>query len=193
MCGVGLAAALVLAIAAPAAGQSLADAARREAQRRSQVKAPTKIYTNADLDGAPFLRGMPVTLAPPDRAPAAAEAPADAQAEAAGTPEPPAAPGAAAEVRVKRDEEHWRERAGVIRGRLNRLQSDAVAMEGRVAALQTQLDSAEPAQAAALNSELQETTQALARVKRDLGLIQDEWRQFEDRAREAKIPPGWIR
>ena len=44
--GIVLAAA---AIAAPGYGQTLADVARKEEARRAAVKAPSKVYSNADL------------------------------------------------------------------------------------------------------------------------------------------------
>ena len=40
---------VVLLVAQAAAGQSLADVARREAERRKTVTKPSKIYTNEDL------------------------------------------------------------------------------------------------------------------------------------------------
>lgn len=186
--------ALLAGLAAPAEGQSLAEAARREAARRAKLTTVTKVYTSADIEGASFLRAAPsVTLSKPE----AVQKPA---AEAGAPPTAAAAAASGAEqkaelpaVRNKRDEEHWRERAKVIRDRLNRLESDATAFEQRVTDIQTQLESAPPAQAAALRAELQQTTQELTRTRAELRLIQDDWRTFEERARAAKIPAAWIR
>ena len=184
--------ALLAAFAAPVQGQSLADAARREAQRRARLTAPTKVFTNADVDAVPSRGTAPTAQARPEALLALAGAEA-AEAAPVATPSPDAEPSAAATVREKRDEQHWRERAQVIRERLNRLQLDAVALEARVKALGPALDAASGSQKAALGSELQEASTALTRVQNERRLIQDEWRQFEDRAEKAKIPAAWIR
>lgn len=182
---------LLAAFAAPLHGQSLGEAARREAERRARVKGPTKVITNADLDALPS-RGSaaPAVPARPDAvlAPGGAGA-----AEAPETPAPDAEPLTDLTVREKRDEQHWRERAEVIRERLNRLQSDASALEGRVEGLRVERDAASGTQRAALADELRRADATLTRVQGELRLIQDEWRQFEDRAVQAKIPSAWIR
>ena len=183
--------AVLLGVAAPAGAQSLAEAARREAERRSTLTGPVKVYTSADLEGAVFKRGIPVDLA------SLKPASAVESTQAAPSPKPsPDAKGAQAEapkVRDKRPEEHWRERAKLITDRLNRLRSDAAAVEGRVASLRLELDSAPPSQAAALANELNQAEQDLARFRVEIRLIQDEWTAFEEKARQAKIPLDWIR
>ncbi|MEX2272366.1 MAG: hypothetical protein WD690_12885 [Vicinamibacterales bacterium] len=185
--------ALFAALAVPAEGQSLGDAARREAERRSKLKETSKVYTTADLTGAPFLRrvGVPVSLSRPEVL-KPSNTPETAQAAAppvtASVEQKPELP----KVREKRDEEHWRERAKVIRDRLNRLRSDAAAIEGRIASLQIELESAPASKAAALTNDITEANQDLTKFQGELRLIEDEWRAFEDRARQAKIPLRWI-
>lgn len=189
-----LIAALLAAFAVPAGAQSLGEAAKREAERRSKLKEPVKVITNEDIEGASFLRGVSVRV--DDLKPAAATAvlsdgpakPADAAPTADGT--------AQADnplVREKRDEQHWRERAKVIRDRLDRLQSDSTALEGRITALQTELQSASGSRATVLTNEIEEATKSLTRYQYELGLINEEWDKFEERARQAKIPVTWIR
>lgn len=184
---------MLAAVAVPLQAQTLGEAARLEAERRARLKEATKVFTNADLDALPSRGGAtPVAPARPDAvlAPAGAEAAGAApKATPADEAEAPVQP----TVREKRDEEHWRERAQVIRDRLNRLQSDAVALEGRVDGLRAEIDAAPASQKAMLTGDLQQTSAALTRVQVELGLIQDEWRKFEDRAVQAKIPPDWIR
>ena len=177
---------LLGSVALPAQGQTLAEAAKREAERRAKLQqVPVKTYTSADVEVRPGSgpgRGKVETI------PAEPE-PAEAK---------PAVPvaGAKAEgpkVRLKRDEDHWRERANVIRDRLNKLRADAAAIEGRIAELRVELESASGAKATAISAEIQEATKDLTRFQRDVRLIDGEWAAFEARARDAKIPMAWIR
>ena len=184
--------ALLAASAAPVQGQSLADAARREAQRRARLKAPTKVFTNADVDAVPSRGTAPTAPAKLETLPAPS-ATETTQATVPASTDLAGAPRANVTVREKRDEQHWRERAQVIRERLNRLQSDVVSLEARFKALGSEIDAASGSQRVALSSELQETFTTLTSVRTELRLIQDEWREFEDRALAAKIPSGWIR
>lgn len=187
--------ALLAAVAAPARAQTLAEAAKREAERRAKLTEPVKVITSADLDALPSRGGAaPGTPARPKAVlpPAGAGAPADEadEADEAAASQGDAQPYA---VRVPRDEQHWRERAKVIRDRLTRLQSDSTALEGRVEGLRAEIDAASGSQRAVLSGQLQRTEETLTRVQGELRLIQGEWRQFEDRATQAKIPLDWIR
>ena len=117
---------LGLALAVPASAQSLADVARKEAERRGAVPAPGKVYTNEDL--------TPDLTAPP---------PAPAPLPESDTPEMTAATGAAAEREAgsptavepdaegvtpldeqepqranDKNERYWRERSAALRARL---------------------------------------------------------------------------
>src|SRR5215203_5296771 len=71
----------------PLAGQTLADVAKKEEERRKTVKSPGKTYTNKDLGSLP-----PGTPAPPPAQPAAAvsadTAAKDKDAEKTGEKEP---------------------------------------------------------------------------------------------------------
>jgi hypothetical protein len=185
------------AFAAPVHAQTLGEAAKREAARRARLTETKKVITNADLDALPERRAALATAParPGDVLAPVAAATADSAGDAGTDAAPPAEPGAPAQVtaRVKRDEQHWRERAQVIRERLTRLQSDAAALQGRVGTLNSEIDAAAGAERAALAGELRQTTETLARVQEELRQIEGEWRAFENRAAEAKIPPAWIR
>lgn len=190
-----LIAALLAGVAVPAEAQSLGEAARLEAERRAKLKEPVKVITNEDLEGASFLRGVSVridALKPAAAATgvlsAAPEKPAEAAPQTAD-----ASQGRNPLVREKRDEDHWRERAKVIRDRLDRLRADSTALEGRITLLQTELQSAEGSRATVLTNEIEEATKSLTRYQYELGLITEEWDKFEERARQANIPVTWIR
>lgn len=177
---------VVCGAVATAEAQTLAEAAKREAERRAKLQGPVKTYTAADVEVRPGSAARVETIPAPAAAAAAAEAKPSGEAGAKAKAEPP-------KVRDKRDEDHWRERAKVIRDRLDRLRADSAAIEGRVAELQLALESASGAKATALNSELQQASKDLTRYQRDTRLIEQEWTNFEDRARAAKIPLSWIR
>jgi hypothetical protein len=172
--------------------QSLADAARREAERRAAVTQPGKVYTDADLAGlsprpgpgaSPSAPATPSSAstseAPsPDQAPAAAEASEDEEKE--GITDRAKIP----QARVKRDEQHWRERAQLIRTRLNRVQTDVNAVQTRLSQLESTGGS--PA-------DIEVATADLVRFQKELRNIQDEWTQLENRAQQYKVPTAWIR
>jgi hypothetical protein len=190
--------ALVAGFAATAEGQSLGDAARLEAERRAKLKEQGKVITTDDVK-SDRPSPDPKAVSP---AGAAAKPVADDKADAtkADAAKQDAAAGKTAETGAKpavsrqpRDEEHWRERAKVISDRLNRLRSNAAAVEGRITTLQSELQSASAAQAPAIAAEIESSTKDLARFRHELGLIEGEWTKFEERARAANVPQGWIR
>ena len=63
-----LTAILGLLVAAPLTAQSLADVAKKEEERRKDIKAPSKVLTNKDLSPVPESAAPP---APSSTAPAA--------------------------------------------------------------------------------------------------------------------------
>ena len=180
-------------LAAPASAQTLGETARREAARRGDVKEPVKVYTNADLAALPQRRVPAATalaessLKPSDTAASVEPAPS------AEPQEPREAQAALPQIRDKRPEDHWRERARVIRTRLDRLRADATAVEGRVDALRAQLATVPASRVAALEKEIQQASADLDRFRGEIVLIEGEWTAFEQRARQAKIPLDWIR
>lgn len=182
---------LIAAGAWPVEGQTLADAARREAERRSKLQGPVKVYTSADVEVRPGAGTGPskvetIPAAPLEAKPGAAATPVLTDADAKKEAEP-------VKAREKRDEEHWRERAKVIRDRLDGLRADAAAVEGRIAELRLELESASGAKVGALNNELEDALKELTGLQRDVRLIEQDWATFEERARVAKIPLSWIR
>ena len=59
---------VLLALAASAGAQSLADVARREDVRRKQVKKPSRVLTNKDLRQSEVPPAPPATTPPPAEA-----------------------------------------------------------------------------------------------------------------------------
>ena len=118
-------------IAPPARGQSLADVARKEEERRKTIAAPAKVYTNKDLNPVPA--GSPTASTP---APAK---PADEAAKAAdgdGKASAPKTANADDKAPVK-DQKYWFGRLKALQDRLARDQDYADAMQTRINALTT--------------------------------------------------------
>lgn len=178
----------LLVTSTPAAAQSLAELARKEADRRATVREPGKVYTNGDLT-ADFTAPPPAPT-PSEAAPAVDEGRA-AGAETSGeerlatdvqdgvTPrdqqesQPPS----------DRGEDYWRSRASSIRARL-------AAKNGEIEALRQRLASFG---AGSVDPEHEVTARALTRAVADLDAFNQEWLRLERQARDEGVPAAWIR
>lgn len=180
--------ALVLTLAAQVvSAQSLADVARREEERRKQVKSG-RVLTNADLG--------PVDSAPPQtpRTPSSTAAPAEDTATPAGASGPDEKAGAPdaesatpGKPREKRDEQYWRNRARDLRERLAKANSDVVGAESRL----TEMDATPASPQAARERDVMAA--ALAKLQAEAQARLAELTRFEAFAQAQKIPPDWTR
>jgi hypothetical protein len=165
--------ALILCVLGGSAlAQGLGDAARKETERRSRAKGSGKVYTGDDLrHGAPS-----VTPEPP---------PAGREAEAA---PPPPSGGRASQN--GQDERRWRSRAEGLRANVSRLEREVD--EADRAATRSAYDGPMD-RYGYVNTEhtrwvarAQQAREALAGARK---AVED----FEEEARRAGIPPGWLR
>lgn len=198
MTGTGLAAAaagvVMMVMAVPAGAQSLAEIAKKEAERRATVAAPGKVYTNDNL-----IPDFTKPLQPPPAAPEAAAAepgPAPAGADPASSPvhsgTDPQAPDQEGVTPRElqepqpdddKNEEFWRGQARLIRSRV-------AGQNAQIAGLRARANSFPPGVADAEKALVEQTLQkAIA----DLAYLNDEWLRFERSARERNIPDHWIR
>lgn len=180
-----LAAAFTLVTLVPphgAAGQSLADLARREAERRKQT-VPGKVYTNADLRDAPSAPPAVPSAAPVPRAAAGAEA-ARPEGQVA-LPDESVAP----RGREKRDETYWRTRARDLRAKVEAARQQLEALEERATDLDTQIQES-PAPSAIRERDV--TASAVARMRQNLQFTTGELQRFEQKAAAEKVLPEWI-
>lgn len=173
----GLAMALLAADAA--AGQSLGEIARREADRRRQV-ADGRQYTNDDLRPEP--QPAPSTAVQAAAAESAAAA-GDTKSEAAAATSTDAK--ALPPAREKRPEPYWRERAQQLRAMVQKAREEVTALEARSSGL----DAAGASRAAAREGDV--TREALGKARQNLRFFTEELQQFEQRARRANVPPEW--
>jgi hypothetical protein len=171
----------VAAASVPLAGQTLADVAKKEEERRKTVKSPGKTYTNKDLGSLP-----PGTPAPPPAQPAAAAsadtAAKDKDAEKTGEKEP-----------VK-DQAYWAGRMKELQTQVERDQTYVDALQTRVNSLATDfINRDDPAQRSVLSGERQKALGELDRLKKQIEAGKKAIADLEEEARRANVPPGWLR
>jgi hypothetical protein len=176
-----------MAFAATAWSQSLADVARKEAERRKTIQTPAKVYTDADL------RRLPVTP-PPEPPPAdPAKASVTDDKPAAGT-EGAAAPAKPVEPSVDLGEEYWRKLITDARSALARSSSYLEALRQRAQALSIQFYALEdPVQRNAAAAERRKVLDDIEHLGQDMAAQERAIAKIEADARKAGIPPGWIR
>ncbi len=192
-----LVASLVGGVASPVFGQSLADLARKEEERRKAAaatkdpRAPKpKVYTNNDVGNVP---------AAPPAVPAAPDAAAPASSPAASTPPADAAPNPAAETGATpadpaKDQAYWSSRIASMRTQLERDRTYIEALQSRLNALTRDfVNTDDPARRRALDNDRQRATEEMNRLQQSLVEQQKAIATFEEDARRQGVPPGWLR
>lgn len=180
---------LIVALAALISGasfssaQSLGSVAKKEQERRKKTKTATKVYTNKDL-------------APGDTG--AAPAPVPAPASQTAGPGGASTPGAAAENPSEQDprktEEYWRARIETARKEITRNELFLEALQSRVNALSTDfVNRDDPAQRAVIAGDRQKALAEMERVKDAIAQLKQQIATIEEEARQAGVPPGWLR
>ena len=168
--------------------QSLADVAKKEEERRKEVKQPSKTYTNKDLTAVP-----PVTTPPAaEAATPAAPAPAADAAPARAAEKPDAAAGKGKET-VK-DQAYWSGRMKDLQTQLDQNQSYADAMQNKINSLTADFTARDdPAQRAVIARDRQKALDDLTRLKQATVDGKKKIADLEEEARRAGVPPGWLR
>ena len=173
---------VVAGAAGPVRAQSLGDISKQEEERRSQVKTPAKVYTNKDLN------------APPPSSADAAEPPKPAAGSPATPPAP--APAAAADDKSKdvKDQKYWAGRKKDLDAKLDRDKVLADAMQSRINALTADFAARDdPAQRAVIERDRQRAVAELDGLTKAIKDDQKALTDFDEEARRASVPPGWIR
>jgi hypothetical protein len=167
---------------------SLADVAKKEAERRKTAKESTKVITAKDL---PESARRPAPQPATTTADGAVEGKGGEQATAAA----PAAPDAAsAGSSDKTGEEQWRARIAQAREDLRRNQSFLLALQTRVNSLANDFAGRDdPIQRAKIAQERKDALQEQERVRADVELSRKAIADIEEEARKAGVPPGWLR
>jgi hypothetical protein len=174
--------AMVLASAAPALSQSLADVARKEGQRRQEQPKAGKVYTNDNLR-----RDFTASATPVDPGTAAAPGPTD-------TPPPAAASESDTAGGPKKDEAYWKGRMASAREQLERAQSFALALESQINGLTVDfINRDDPAQRSLVEANRKKAVAEHERVLREIEGHKKAIAAVEDEARKAGVPAGWLR
>jgi hypothetical protein len=198
----GAAAALV---ARPVAGQSLADVARKEQERRKAATSAAKsdkdkekdkakkVYTNDDLGPGGLQPEAPPAQAASGQAAPPAPGTHTHEAPAAQAP-PPAADAEAPAAGENRDENWWRNRITTARADLQRQTLFLEAIQSRVNALTTDfVNRDDPAQRDQIAVERQKNLSELERVQKEIERLKKQVAEIEEEARRAGVPAGWLR
>lgn len=170
----------------PVAAQSqpsLAEIARKEAERRKTVKDSKKVITTKD---------MPESARKAVPTPPSAEGGGAAH-QAGGDQKLPAAPDSAAAG--QNDEAAWRGRISQAREALRRNEVFLQALQTRVNALDNDFHNGAGnfTQQAQVNADRQKALQELEGVKNDVAQSKKLIADIEEEARKAGVPPGWLR
>jgi hypothetical protein len=162
---------IVCVFATSVFAQGLGDAARKETQRRSRAKGSGKVYTGDDLrhDGSSTA---------PEPPPAVAETEATSSSRSEGASQ------------NGQDERRWRSRADSLRGSVSRLERE-VDEADRVA---TRLAYDGPMDGGGyVNTEHTRWVARVQKAREALASARKALEDFEEEARRAGIPPGWLR
>ena len=178
-----LACQVLAASTSASAAQTLGDVARKEEQRRKDIRKPAKVYTNKDLG-----HGDPAPVPP---VPAATATPGQASSEeksADGSAKP------TEEEQRAADREQWRARMSQARTELDRSKMFAEALQTRANSLWADFTARDdPAQRSVIEAERKKTLSELDRVKGEIEAKTKAIADLEEEARRAGVPPGWLR
>jgi hypothetical protein len=171
----------------PVHAQSLGDVAKKEEERREKNTQPSKVYTNKDLGAPPQVFATPADPAKP----------ADgAAAPAAGTPPAGAdkPKDATKDSGPAKDQKYWSDRKKALEAKLTEDKLFADALQSRINGLSADYAArSDPAQRAVIERDRQ---QAVAELDRRSKAIKDDQKalaDFDEEARKASVPPGWLR
>lgn len=184
----GLVAAALLALAVPAAAQSLGEIAKREAERRKTLPPAVKTYTNEDLKKLTPWAGdtgakppEPAKAADPAK-PAVAVKPTEIKPDAALPPE------------AAKDEKFWRGRITAVKEDIRRNEAFRDALQVKIDALAADFSARDdPAARAKIADDRQKAIVELARLNADIEKANKQITEIEEEARKAGVPPGWLR
>jgi hypothetical protein len=171
-------------VAPPARAQSLAEVAKKEADRRKSVSEPAKVYTNKDLSPVP--PGSPPPP-PPAAAPNDTAKAADGDKKADDKAEKP-------EKGPVKDQAYWSGRLKGLQDKLARDKDYADAMQTRINSLTTDfVNRDDPAQRSVIEQNRNKSIAELGRLNTSVKDTQKAIDDLLEEARRAGVPPGWLR
>jgi hypothetical protein len=170
-------------------GQSLADVARKEGERRKAIKTPAQVFTIQDVQKASGADPTAPVTAPPAATPAPAAPGTSAPGAAAAAPPEPSE----AEPPVQ-DEAYWRGRFASAREKLERSTAYIDALKTQYSVLANRFVALSDAtERGAVFAEMQKAEAEINRLQEEVGQQTQELADLEEQARRAGVPAGWIR
>ena len=181
--GVAMAASYLGIMVVPAAGQTLAEVARQEAERRKTIESG-RTFTNEDL-GPERPPPESASVAPTAGSPAAPNA-ADETTDTDSSAEK----GVPVKAREKRDEQYWRTRTADYDKRLTRIRNDIAAMQRSLGTMNEKLDAARTdTERQLLQRERAAVTSVLAKFRQNLGFLESEYDGYQKWAASKDVEP----
>ena len=172
------------AVAFPARAQSLGDLARQEAERRKALQEPSRVITNKDVPAV--AQPQPSATKPADGA-----KPADGDKTATDAAKTDDTKPASTETK---DQKYWSDRHKGLLTQLERDQMFAQALQSRINALWTDfVNRDDPAQKALIEADRNRALAELDRLNAAIDSDEKAIADFEEEARRAAVPPGWLR
>jgi hypothetical protein len=161
--------------------------ARKEEERRKDIKAPAKVYTNRDLGAVPAGHEPGTVSSPPsaaagtDTAKAADDKDKGTEKEKDKTANP-------------KDQAYWSGRRKELQAKLDSDQTLAEAMQSRINALTADFASrSDPAQRAVVERDRVKALSELDRLRKSVVDGKKALTDLDEDARKAGVPAGWLR
>jgi hypothetical protein len=177
------------------AGQTLGDLAKKEEERRKTVGPASKVISNKDLPPVPPSAAVPPPA--PDAAPDAgkpAEAGKPAGAADAEGDKGKKEAGATNKAEPVKDQAYWSGRLKALQAQLDRDQTYSQALQSRINALTTDfVNRDDPAQRTIISRDREKAVAELTRLKEAIQADKKALADFDEEARRASVPPGWLR
>lgn len=172
-----------VAVCRPVLAQSLGDVSRQEEERRKDVKAPAKVYTDKDLHAVPVI---PDETKPSRTESSTSDKPADAKDDAKD--------GKGSKDEATKDQKYWSTRRKDLLAKLERDKVLADAMQSRINGLTADFAArSDPAQRAVIESDRKRALSELDGLQKSIKDDQKALADFDEEARKASVPPGWLR
>jgi len=168
----------------PVKAQGLGDVARKEEERRKDIKAPAKVYTNKDLGSVPDAPSGTFS-SPTASGSASTEAPKDAGSAKSDD---------AKDKGPTKDQAYWSGRKKDLQTKLDSDQTLADALQSRINALNTDfVNRDDPVQRAGIDRDRQKANSELDRLKKSVQDGKKALSDLDEEARKAGVPAGWLR
>ncbi len=172
--------------ARPARAQSLADVARKEAERRKELKVPAKVITNKDL-GSPSSGSADTARPEPSKD-------ADDKTKNADGADTAKDKDKEKDDATPKDEKYWRDRTKALQATLDHDQAFADALQVQINSLTTDfVNRDDPAQRAVIGQNKQKALDELTRLTKAIADDKKAVTDLQEEARKAGVPPGWLR